>query len=72
MRKTRMQKLYTLLQNSSSDESDDGEMAPRGINSKKFHRKILKELKGNFYRPTLDHTHKMIAEQKFKKNIAFG
>ena len=55
-----------LLQNSSSDESDDGEMPPRGINSKKFHRKILEELKGNFYRPTLDHTHKMIAEQKLK------
>ena len=53
-----------LLQNSSSDESDDGEMPPKGINSKKFHWKILEELKGNFYRPTLDHTHKMIAEQK--------
>ena len=39
----------TLLQNSSSDESDDGEMAPRKINSKTFHRKILEELKGNFY-----------------------
>ena len=56
----------TLLQNSSSDESDDGEMPPRGINSKKFHQKILEELKGNFYRPTLDHTHKTIAEQKLK------
>ena len=41
-------------------------MPPRGINSKKFHRKILEELKGNFYRPTLDHTHKLIAEQKLK------
>ena len=32
-----------LLQNSSSDESDAGEMAPRGINSKKLHRKISEE-----------------------------
>ena len=68
MRKTRMQKLYPC---SFSDESDDGEMAPTGINSKKFHRKILEELNANFYRPALDHTHKMIAEQNIEKNEAF-
>ena len=33
-----------LLQSSNSDESYAGEMAPRAVNSKTFHRKISEEL----------------------------
>ena len=57
-----------LLQPSSSESEDSDSNAntkPAGLlNTKKFHRRVMQGLKGNFFRVELQFTHKRMAEQK--------
>ena len=60
-----------LLQSSSSESEDSDSNAstkPAGpLNTKKFHRRVMEELKGNFFRVELQFTHKKMAEQKLQR-----
>ena len=65
-----MKALAYLLQPSSSESEDSDNNAsakPAGpLNTKKFHRRVMKELKGNFFRVELQFTHKKMVEQKLQ------
>ena len=60
-----------LLQPSSSEseESDsNGSTKPAGpLNTKTFHRRVMEELKGNFFRVELQFTHIKMVEQKLQR-----
>ena len=60
-----------LLQPSSSESEDSDNNAsskPAGpLNTKKFHRRVMEELKRNFFRVELQFTHKKMAEQKLQR-----
>ena len=60
-----------LLQPSSSESEDSDSNAstkPAGpLNTKRFHRRVMEELKGNFFRVELQFTHKKMAEQKLQR-----
>ena len=60
-----------LLQPSSSESEDSDSNAgtkPAGpLNPNKFHRRVMEELKGNFFRVELQFTHKKMAEQNLQE-----
>ena len=61
---------YLLQQSSSESENSDSNAStkPAGpLNTKKFHRRVMEELKGNFFRVELQFTHKKMAEQKLQR-----
>ena len=55
--------------NSESEESDSNASAkPAGpLNTKKFHHRVMEELKRNFFRVELQLTHKKMVEQKLQR-----
>ena len=70
-RKTKLKTRAYLLQSSSSESEDSDRNAstkPAGpFNTKKFHRGVMEELRGNFFRVELQFTHKKMTEQKLQR-----
>ena len=65
-------KAHTYLLQPSSSESEvsdsNANTKPAGpLNTKKFHRGVMEELKGNSFRVELQFTHKKMAEQKLQR-----
>ena len=61
---------YLLQQSCSESEDSDSNAStkPAGpLNTKKFHCRVMEELKGNFFRVELLFTHKKMAEQKLQR-----
>ena len=66
-----MKELAYLLQPSSSESENsdsNGSTKPAGPpNTKKFHRRVMEELKGNFFKVELQFTHKRMVQQKLQR-----
>ena len=69
--KLNMKACAYLLQPSSSESEDSDSKASTKpldpLHTKKFHRRVMEELKRNFFRVELQITHKKMAEQKLQR-----
>ena len=62
-------RVYLLQPSSSESENNDSNANTKPVGplyTKKFHRRVMEELKGSFFRVELQFTHKKIAEQKLQ------
>ena len=61
---------YWMQPSSSESEDSDSNASNKPaspLNTKKFHRRVIEELRGNFFRVELQFTHKRMAEQKLQR-----